>query len=125
MSRYRYYNPNPIKENASDCVVRMLTLVTGKPWAQAFLDLAEQCLIIGDMPSVNYVWMSLLKDLGFKKYSLPDTCPACYTIEDFCNDNPVGEYVLGTGTHVCYAKDGLFYDSWDSSKEVPIFVLRR
>lgn len=125
MSRYRYYNPNPIKDNASDCVVRMLCCVTGKPWAQAFLDLAEKSLELGDMPSVNTVWIALLTDMGFKRYSLPDNCPNCYTVEDFCNDNPKGEFVLATGSHVLTVRDGFFYDSWDSSQQVPIFFLRR
>lgn len=125
MSRYRHYNPNPIRENANDCVIRMLTLVTGKSWFDVLLDLTEKSLLLGDMPSSNYVWVSYLRDLGFKRFSLPNTCPDCYTIEDFCIDNPVGEYVLATGTHTCFAKDGFYFDSWDSGKEIPLFFLRR
>lgn len=125
MSRYRHYNPNPIKANASDCVIRMLTLVTGQPWAQCYLDVVEKGLALGDMPSSNSVWIPLLLDMGFKRYSLPDTCPDCYTIEDFAVEHPQGEYVVGTGTHVVCIKDGFVWDSWDSTAEIPIFYLRR
>ena len=125
MSRFRYYNPNPIKNDASDCVVRSLCRVTGKPWAEQFLDLAEKSLELGDMPSVNVVWLSYLRDLGFKKAIIPNTCPDCYTIEDFCIDNPVGMFVVGTGSHVVTCVDGFLYDSWDSSMQTPIFYLRR
>lgn len=124
--RYRYYNPNPIKSNGGDCVVRMLCCVTGKPWVDVYLDLVEKGLEMGDMPSVNATWVAYLRDLGFKRYSVPDTCPEdCYTIEDFCIDHPNGVYVLGTGSHVVCVKDGFYYDSWDSGKEVPMFYLRR
>ena len=123
--RYRYYNPNPKKNNASDCVVRMLCAITGKPWVDCFLDLTEKAIEIGDMPSINATWMSLLRDMGFKRYVIPDTCPSCYNFEDFCIDNPVGVYVIGTGTHVATVKDGILYDSWNSLGEVPIFYFRR
>lgn len=123
--RYRYYNPNPIKDTASDCVIRMLCKVTGKSWAENYIDVAERGLEIGDMPSVNQVWISLLRDMGFKRYVIPDTCPDCYTIEDFCIDNPTGLYVVGTGSHVVAIEDGCAYDSWNSLSEVPIFYLRR
>ena len=125
MSRYRHYNPNPIKENASDCVIRMLTLVTGQPWAQCYLDVVEKGLAVGDMPSSNATWIPLLLDMGFKRYSLPDTCPDCYTIEDFAVEHPQGEYVVGTGTHVVCVKDGYYWDSWPSGDEVPLFFLSR
>ena len=41
------------------------------------------------------------------------------TAEDFCRDNPTGVYVLGFGGHVATIVDGVLYDSWDSSKEIP------
>ena len=122
--RYRYFNPNPKKKNGSDCVIRMLCAVTGKTWVDCFLDAAEYSIEIGDMPSVNQVWMKMLKDLGFHRYNIPN-CPDCYTIEDFCVDHPKGLYVVGTGTHVVAVRDGFFMDSWDSGSEAPIFYFRR
>lgn len=124
--RYKYYNPNPIKDTASDCVVRMLCKVTGRPWAENYLDLVEKGLEVGDVPSANSVWLALLRDMGFKRYVIPDTCPEdCYTIGDFCIDNPRGLYVVGTGTHVVAVEDGCIFDSWNSLGETPIFYLRR
>lgn len=126
MSRYRHYNPNPIKANASDCVIRMLTLVTGKPWAQCYLDVVEKGLALGDVISSNVVWWALLEDLGFKRHIIPDTCPIdCYTIEDFCLDHPNGLYVVGTGTHVVAIEDSYYYDSWDSGNEIPLYYWQR
>lgn len=123
--RYIHFNPNPIKENASDCVVRMLCKVTGHKWTDCYLDLVEKGLVMGDVISSNVVWFSYLRDLGFERYSIPDRCPDCYTIEQFCIDNPKGLFVVGTGTHVVTVEDGFYFDSWDSGREVPMFYLRR
>ena len=123
--RYRYYNPNPTTNTASDCVVRMLCAITGRPWADNYLDLVEKGMELGDMPSVNRVWFALLKDMGFKRFIIPDTCPNCYTIEDFCIDHPKGLYIVGTGSHVAAIDDGVVLDSWNSLNETPLFYFRR
>lgn len=123
--RFRYFNPNPIKNNASDCVIRMLTLVTGKSWVDCYLDLVEKGLEMGDVISSNIVWGAYLRDLGFKRHIIPNTCPNCYSIEDFCLDHPHGLYVVSTGTHVVGILDSYFYDSWNSGRETPIYYWSR
>lgn len=117
---YRYYNPNPITSTSGDCVVRMLCAITGRPWVDVYLSLAEKGIEMGDMMSANRVWMAYLKDLGYKRHVIPNSCPDCYTINDFCNDNPVGTYVVGTGSHVVCIRNGSFLDTWNSGEE-PIF----
>ena len=76
---------------------------------------------MADLPNSNAVWSSYLKKRGFKKDIIPNACPDCYTIEDFCEDNPYGIYVVCTGSHVATIIDGNLYDAWDSSREVPTF----
>jgi len=76
------------------------------------------------MPSANVVWISFLQDMGFRKHIIPNNCPSCYTIQDFCNDHPKGLYVVGTGTHVVAVLNGRYYDSWDSGDEIPVFYLK-
>ena len=78
-----------------------------------------------DMPSANRVWGEFLKTKGFLKYQIPDTCPICYTIRDFCFDHPQGTYVVGTGEHVVAVVNGNYYDSWDSGNEIPIYYFER
>ena len=56
---------------------------------------------------------------------IPNTCPDCYTIADFCNDHPYGTYILATGTHVVAVIDGDYYDTWDSGNEIPIFYWQK
>ena len=73
------------------------------------------------MASVNNLWSTYLRANGFKRRSLPDTCPDCYTVKDFCIDYPFGKYMLATGTHVIAVIDGNYYDTWDSGNEVPLY----
>jgi hypothetical protein len=73
------------------------------------------------MPNSDSVWGAVLREEGFKRYIIPNSCPDCYTVKDFCIDHPRGTYVLGTGGHVVTVVNGDYFDSWDSGEEVPIF----
>ena len=71
------------------------------------------------------MWDSYLIDNGFVRKVIPDTCPNCYTVADFCYDNPDGEYILAMGNHTVAVIDGSFYDSWNSSNEAVIYYYER
>lgn len=119
---YRYFNPNPFSLNTGDCTVRAICAATGMSWDMAFDELCDKAKEIGEMPSSNNAWGQYLQDLGYTYKSIPNTCPFCYTIEDFCKDHPKGIYILGTGTHVVCVDNGNIYDSWDSSSKVPLYM---
>ena len=119
------FNPNPLNLSVGDCTIRAISRVTGMDWKETYLRLLIQGYIMYDMPSANRVWEEFLKSLGFSKYLLPDSCPNCYTVKDFCQDFPVGEYILGTGEHVIAVIDGNYYDSWDSGNEIPLYYFER
>lgn len=119
------YNPNPEKRNGSDCVYRALSKALNQTWEDTYWDLAVLGAEMGDAPIANHVWAEYLKENGFKRYIVPDTCPACYTVKDFCENHPTGLYVLGTGSHVVTVYHGNYFDSWDSGNEVPIYFWRK
>ena len=118
---YKKYNPNPKAQHAGDCVIRAISKTTDNDWYHTYLDVCIQGYIMADMPSANHVWGAYLQKKGFARYVIPNTCPECYTIADFCEDNPDGEFILATGSHVVAVADGDYYDSWDSGQEVPIY----
>ena len=120
---YKYFNPNPVKATAGDCVVRMYCAITGKSWAVAYEKLADRGAEMGDMPNAKVVWVSLLRDLGFQKKTVPNYCPDCYTIKQFAKEHPYGLYAVCTGTHVVAVVDGDYMDSWDSGEEAIMFYL--
>lgn len=116
------YNPNPTGRKVGDCAVRAVAKALGVDWEMAYVLIASNGFAMGDMPSSNSVWGAVLRQNGFYKMAIPDSCPDCYTFEDFARENPNGIFVLGTGSHVATVIDGDLYDAWDSSKEIPVFV---
>ena len=117
-------NPNPLGKQASDCVVRSISIALNQSWKRTYRDLCELGEIECDMPNVNYVWGLYLKRHGGSQFLLPESCPACITIRAFCERFPEGVYVIGTGTHAVTVMDGDYYDSWDSGNETPSYFWR-
>lgn len=119
------YNPNPVGRSVGDCAIRAVAKALNKTWERAYVLIADAGYKMGDMPSSDSVWGAVLRQHGFYRRSIPNTCPDCYTAEDFFRDHPRGTYVLGFGGHVATVVDGNLYDSWDSSQEIPVYVWYR
>ena len=113
------YNSNPVGRNVEDCSIRAISKALNIDWEKAYALVTTYGFNMGDMPHSNSVWGAVLRQHGFYRSSLPNTCPDCYTAEDFCKEHQRGIYVLGFGRHVATVIDGNIYDSWDSSKEIP------
>lgn len=119
------YNPNPVGRKVGDCAVRAIAKALKTDWETAYSMIAAAGYNMGDMPSSDSVWGAVLRQNGFYRAIVPNTCPECYTAEDFAEDHPHGTYVLAFGGHVATIKDGDIYDSWDSSNEVPQYFWYR
>ena len=122
---YIYFNPNCKGKHVTDCVIRMLCLLENLSWTQAFDMLTSVCREECDMPSSDRMWGMLLSRLGYKRHMIPDTCPDCYTVRDFCNDHKDGTYCLKTSGHVIGVINGDYYDTFDSGDKVPIYYWRK
>ena len=122
---YVPYNPNPYHKRVDDCVIRGIAKVLGKDWNTVYLGVALQGFTSKNMPSSNAVWGEYLRHKGFRRYAIPNSCPACYTIADFADEHPKGRYILATGSHVIAVVDGDYYDTWDSGEEVPVYYFER
>ena len=119
------YNANPAGRRTSDCVIRAISVLTGMTWDETYIEIFNWGFMLKDMPSVNNLWSSYLRSKGFVRKQLPDNCPDCYTVIQFCYDYPIGKYMLGTGTHVIAVINGNYYDTWDSGDEVPIYFWKK
>jgi len=78
-----------------------------------------------EMPSANVVWGNFLLDNGFEEHSLMRRCKECYTVGDFCNDHPVGTFVVGTDNHAVCCYMGNHYDSFDSGEMNPTYYFEK
>ena len=119
---YIEWNNNPVSRRVGDCSVRAISKALDVDWETAYAMIVSNGFAMGDMPSSNSVWGAVLRQNGFKKQAIPNSCPDCYTFADFARVNPRGTFVLGTGSHVATVVDGNLYDSWNSSDEIPVFV---
>lgn len=96
-----------------------------KSWERTYWELCEEGAEVHDWPWRNYVWGRYLTKRGFEQKLLPNTCPYCYTVRDFCIDHPYGNYILATGNHVIAVVNGNYYDTADTGDDVPIYAWRR
>lgn len=116
------FNNNPIARLVGDCSVRALSKALDIDWEKAYILLCVNGMAMGDMPSSNSVIGSVLRQNKFKRENIPNKCSDCYSIRDFCMDNPKGIFVIGTQNHVVCAINGNYYDSWDSGDEKILYV---
>lgn len=122
---FQQYNPNPAGRIVGDCAVRAVAKALNVDWETAYLMMAMNGYGMGDMPSSDSVWGATLRQNGFYRQAVPNECPNCYTAEEFAKDHPSGIFVLGFGGHVATIVDGILYDSWDSSQEIPVYFWYR
>lgn len=117
-----YYNPNPVRsDGVGDCAVRAISKALDISWEKAYAMLCLNGFLMGDMPSSDVVWGSVLRQHGFSRETVPNTCPDCYTVQDFCEDHPEGVFVVKTDGHVATIVDGDLFDSWASDQQIPIY----
>lgn len=118
---FKYYNPNPANNLVIDCTVRAISKVTGQSWDTTYIGLVVIGYVVKDMPNSNAIWSKYLRRFGFRREIIPNTCPDCYTVKEFCEEHPRGAFLLATGNHVVAVVDGDYYDTWDSGDEVPVY----
>lgn len=125
MAQFVRYNANPINKRVGDCTVRAISKALNQDWEKTYAETSLQGFMLCDMPSANHVWGAYLKHKGFERKIIPDTCPDCYTVADFCDDHPHGIYILALSGHVVAVEDGNYYDTWDSGDEIPIYYWQK
>ena len=96
-----------------------------KSWEETYIDVALKGFMLHDMPSANNVWGSYLKDNGYTRHIIPDTCPNCYTVRMFAEEHPKGRYILAISGHVVACINGTYYDTFDSGDCVPIYYWQK
>lgn len=118
---YEYFEPNPVRSGAIDCSTRALAKALDISWERAYVIKSLNGFLMGNEGVADEVWGSVLRQHGFKRKMVEDTCPDCYDVDQFCNDHPHGTFVVKSEDHVACVKDGVLYDSWPSQHKTVIF----
>lgn len=122
---WRRYQPNPTGRNVQDCSIRAIAAALDLDWDTASDLVYDMAKSMGTTTPDDAAWGAVLRRAGFYRQALPNTCPDCYTVKDFCTDHPRGVYVLKTSGHVVTVIDGQAWDSWDSTREIPQYFWYR
>ena len=121
-----YFNSNPCKVLTDDCAIRAISVVMGTSWKHTFINLCNRGLSICDMPNSGAAISMYLREKGFVRKVVPsEDCPSCYTIKDFCDEHPEGEYIVLTDAHAVAVINGNYYDTSDSGDMTPQYYWMR
>lgn len=116
------YNPNPVRSDpVGDCAVRAVAKALDITWEDAYAKLSASGFLMGDILNSDAVLAAVLRSNGFRRGTVDNDCPDCYTVADFADDNKEGIYVVKSDNHVATIIDGNLFDSWDSSNRVPLW----
>ena len=77
-----YENPNPKGALIGDCAVRAVAIANDMTWDDTYNMLCDYGFAMKNLPNADSVWGAALKDLGFTRHTIPNTCPDCYTIRE-------------------------------------------
>lgn len=115
------YNANPVANRVEDCAIRAVAVALNISWDDAFDLIAISAKQMGGVMHLNAAFGAVLRKYGFRRYIIPNTCPDCYTIKDFCRDHPNGTFVVGTDSHAVAVINGDYIDTFNSGAEIPIY----
>lgn len=115
------YNANPVANRVEDCAIRAVAVALDITWDDAFDQIADMAKSMGAVMHQNAAFGAVLRKHGFRRYIIPNTCPDCYTIKDFCRDHPYGTFVVGTDSHVVAVRDGNWIDTFNSGAEICVY----
>lgn len=113
-TRNKYYNPNPLKKETGDCVVRAICKATEKDWDVVFGELCKLAFDHKAMPNDDEVWKDYLKNNEFIEHKVSNKKGTKRpTVQSFAEKNKSGTFILRVANHIVTCQDGYFFDLWD------------
>lgn len=116
-ANFVFTNPHPKGSTKSaDCVVRALSIATGKTWLQVYDELVKLGRELLELPNGNATYQNYLDKIATRipakyegsrgnKRHTPQTLPK------------TGLYVMSQANHLVTIKNGRVRDTWDSSNK--------
>lgn len=107
---YRYYNANPKQYNIEDCTIRALSVAEGISWDEAYNVLSNSARKYGLMQS-DVKAIEQFLDLKYDSVPIYED-----TVGEFIKNHKKGTYLITMRGHITVLKDGINYDTFDSSE---------
>ena len=109
---YKYYNQNPFNRRIDDCVLRSISLLTGRGWAETYDEMAYLSSKMGYMTE-NVEFVEDYLDDRF-----PRECHYAKSVGEFAEEHPRGKYAVTMDNHITAIIDGTIYDTFNPSDRV-------
>lgn len=104
---YKYYNANPYNRHIDDCVIRSISILTGRDWEDVFEELSDLASDVGYM----FENVPFVEDYLDKRY--PRECHYSKTLKEFVEEHPKGKYAVTMDGHITAVIDGVVYDTFN------------
>lgn len=119
-SHFEYNNANPKNlKSSGDCVVRAISVGTGKPWDEVFQELCTLGLKLKAMPNDDKVFRKYLGNLGYTQQKQPRKSDNTkYTVAEFtelAKDSDI--YIIVVANHLTCIKNKKIHDTWDCGRK--------
>lgn len=115
MIKFELKNVNPKNKKTTDCVIRALTVATGKTYYEVFDELYQLSIKTGWFINEKRLEEKFLEQNGFVKFKQPkkydnSKCLAG-EIDELVNKNDI--VIIRVAGHLTVVKDYVLYDLWD------------
>ena len=111
---FEQYNPNPQGKETGDCVIRALCCITNKSWEDIYdtlCGLAKQMHTMPNSTDEDYM-LKRMAYFNLERVRVPRTRRGekSLTVQQFCEEHPIGCFILKLGHHEVAVKNGKYYD---------------
>ena len=113
-SDFTYFNKNPLGLKEQDCVIRAISLATGKDYLSV-INLLENTQANFHCEALCVCCYSYLLDEYFGFSKVP--CSSM-TAKEFKRKHPYGIFLIRMDGHLSCLINGKIYDIWDCSDEI-------
>lgn len=107
---YRYMNMNPENNKIEDCTIRAISVAEGISWDEAYDNLSDSARDLGLMMSSVEAIEEYL-DERYRRVRI-----RVDTVGEFIYQHPRGIYLITMPGHITVLKNGINYDTFDSSE---------
>lgn len=113
---FEYYQPND--HECGDCGIRAVSKALDCSWEESLSRLYKTAMQIKEPPGSCDNITEALKEYGFRWVPYKAVRGVKRpTVANFAKENNENTYILRVAHHLVCAKDGKYFDIWDSGKE--------
>ena len=111
-----YYQPND--HECGDCGIRAVSKATNHSWKESLALLYKTAMTLQEPPGSCDNITEALKEYGFRWVPYKAVRGVKRpTVAGFAEEHKDGTYILRVAHHLVCAKEGKYYDIWDSGNE--------